>query len=105
MKQKNLVLSKRSIGDEIAKQFGFSHAMGRSVVDAVFASMTQSLLQNQSIRVVGFGHFVLRNRVARRGRNPQTGQSMALPVTTTVGFIPSVALRRSLNHPTPPSST
>lgn len=84
------------MGDEIAKQFGFSHAMGRSIVDAVFATMTRALLHNQSIRVVGFGHFVLRHRVARQGRNPQTGQRIPLPVTTTIGFIPSVALRRRL---------
>jgi len=99
MKHPPSVLSKRLIGDEVAKQFGFSQAMGRAVVDAVFATMTHALSQRHSIRVVGFGHFVLRNRVARRGRNPQTGQSIPLPVTTTVGFIPSVGLKRGISTP------
>ena len=51
------------------------------------------LFMDKEVRLVGFGTFSVRKRKARTGRNPQTGDEIRIPASTTVGFKPGKNLK------------
>jgi DNA-binding protein HU-beta len=63
-----------------------SRAKASEVVDAVFEAILNALKSKEEVRLVGFGTFVAATRKASTGRNPRTGEEMAIPESTTVRF-------------------
>lgn len=55
-------------------------------VNSVFEIIKDALYAGESVSRQGFGKFEIRNRKARKGRNPRTGEEIKLPAITTVGF-------------------
>jgi DNA-binding protein HU-beta len=51
---------------------------------------------DQKVQIIGFGTFEVKNRPARQGRNPKTGEPMQISASRSVGFKPSSALKASL---------
>ena len=70
----------------------------REILDSLTEIVAEELVQGQDVLLVGFGRFTLRERAARKGRNPKTGATIALPNTTSVGFVPSKGLRFELQR-------
>jgi DNA-binding protein HU-beta len=66
-------------------------------VDATFASITEGLLQGESLQIPGFGKFEVRERAARQGRNPATGESIEIKASKNAAFKPSSTLKAALN--------
>lgn len=66
------------------------------VVDAVFSSMTTAIKKSGTFAFPGFGTFKVRKRKAREGRNPQTGETIKIKASKTVGFKPAKALKDKL---------
>lgn len=62
-------------------------------VDAVFDSITQFLANHEKVQLVGFGSFEVRERAARKGRNPQTGEEIEIAATVAPVFKPGKALK------------
>ena len=67
-----------------------------SVVESVFATMTTAIKKKKKFSYPGFGSFEVRQRKARMGRNPQTGETMKIKASKTVGFKAAKALKDSL---------
>ncbi len=67
-----------------------------TVVESVFATMTTAIKKNKKFSYPGFGSFEVRQRKARMGRNPQTGETMKIKASKTVGFKPAKALKDKL---------
>lgn len=67
-----------------------------AVVDAVFATVAGAVAKDGNVVVPGFGTFTVRTRAARSGRNPKTGETIAIAESKTVGFKPAKALKDSL---------
>ena len=67
-----------------------------SVIDQVFSQMATSIRRQGKATYPGFGSFELRRRKARKGRNPQTGESIRIKASKTVGFKPAKALKERL---------
>lgn len=67
-----------------------------AVVDSVFDTMTAAIKKNKKFSFPGFGSFEVRQRKARMGRNPQTGETMKIKASKTVGFKPAKALKDKL---------
>lgn len=67
-----------------------------SVVESVFSTMTTSIKKQKKFAYPGFGSFEVRQRKARVGRNPQTGETMKIKASKTVGFKPAKALKDKL---------
>ena len=68
------------------------------LVDAMFGVMKDALESGESIKVSGFGKFVVREKNERRGRNPRTGEELTIPARRVVTFKPSTILRENLNE-------
>ena len=66
------------------------------MLDAAFESIQKAIKKNKRFSYPGFGTFSVRNRKARKGRNPQTGAEIQIKASKTVGFKPAPKLKNSL---------
>ncbi len=62
-------------------------------VDAVFEAITEAMQSGDKVQLVGFGNFEVRERSARKGRNPQTGEEIEIPASKVPAFKPGKALK------------
>lgn len=69
---------------------------GRAV-EAVFDAITEALQNGEKVQLVGFGNFEVRDRSARKGRNPQTGEEIDIPASKVPAFKPGKALKDGVN--------
>ena len=77
-------------GDDISKR------LTGDVLDAVFENIQKAIKKSKRFSYPGFGTFLVRNRKARKGRNPQTGAEIQIKASKTVGFKPAPKLKNSL---------
>lgn len=70
-------------------------------VETLFELMKGSLASGEDVLISGFGKFCVRNKTERRGRNPQTGESIMLPPRRVVTFKCSGVLKRRINDYVP----
>ena len=66
-----------------------SKAAVEDILDAFIDVIGSSVKGGEEVRLKGFGSFKLANRSARKGRNPQTGETIDIPAKTVVKFVPS----------------
>jgi DNA-binding protein HU-beta len=64
------------------------------ICDSLFEHLGKSIKKDKRFTYPGFGTWTVRNRKARKGRNPQTGQTINIPASRTVGFKPSPELKK-----------
>lgn len=62
-------------------------------VEAVFEAITEALQNGDKVQLVGFGNFEVRERSARKGRNPQTGEEIEIAASKVPSFKPGKALK------------
>ena len=77
----------------VAEDTQLPKAKATEAVDAVFNAIERALKEHQEVRLVGFGTFVTAERKASTGRNPRTGEEMAIPASTSIRFKPGKALK------------
>ncbi len=94
---KNNNLTRKELAEELARQLGFSQSDCALIVDSFFDNMKQSMISGQSIKLVHFGTFNVRDKAPRKGRNPRTGESITIKKRKTVSFRPSKKLREYIN--------
>lgn len=66
------------------------------MVDAIFETMAKTIKKEKKFTYPGFGTFSLRERKARTGRNPQTGEAIQIKKSKTIGFRPAKSLKETL---------
>ena len=71
-------------------------AAGRAL-DAIIASVTESLKEGDDVALVGFGTFAVKERAARTGRNPQTGKEITIAAAKVPSFRAGKALKDAVN--------
>lgn len=91
-------MTKQEFVDKVQQAAGIdqSKAATTAVIEAVFDSIADVVKTEQSFRWHGFGTFESRKRSARKGHNPQTGESIKIKASTTVAFRPATALKESM---------
>jgi DNA-binding protein HU-beta len=86
-------MNKGQLIDAVAAELGNSKAGAARAVDAVMTSIANGIQVDEAVTIVGFGTFTKKDRPARTGRNPATGEPMQIKASTTVGFKPSQSLK------------
>jgi len=76
---------------------GLSRRDAAEIVDLLFESMKETLADGDSVKISGFGNFVVREKKPRVGRNPQTGQDIEISARRVLSFKPSQVLKDQLN--------
>lgn len=90
-------MTKADIVEQIHTTTGLSKKDSAEMLESVFAIMKESLEAGESIRVSGFGNFEVKQKEARRGRNPQTGEAITIKARKVLTFKPSSLLRQAVN--------
>ena len=70
--------------------------LANEMVDATFMNLAAAIKKDKRFSYPGFGTFVVRNRKARQGRNPQTGAVIKIKASKTVGFRAAQSLKHTL---------
>ncbi len=65
-------------------------------LEAVLSSIAKGVKENKKVQIIGFGTFEVKERAARQGRNPKTGEPMKISASKSVGFKPSSVLKGGL---------
>lgn len=89
-------MRKPELAAAVADQTGLTRDKASEVITAFTDQISAAAARGEDITLIGFGTFNVRRREARDGRNPQTGASIRIPASKTVGFKPGKALKDSL---------
>lgn len=90
-------LTRKDLAEAIAGRLGYPQSSCADIVDSFLDTMKQALLEGESIKLVHYGTFTIRDKSPRRGRNPRTGESITIKERQTVNFRPSKKLREQIN--------
>ena len=90
-------MNKAELIDAVAESADLSKAAASNAVDAVFDVITNALKAGDSVTVVGFGTFSVKQRAARSGRNPQTGATIQIGAKQVPKFTAGKALKDAVN--------
>ena len=90
-------MTKADIVEKIHTTTGLSKKDSTAMMESVFAIMKESLEAGETIKVSGFGSFEFKQKDARRGRNPQTGEAITIEARKVLTFKPSSVLRDAIN--------
>ena len=90
-------MNKSELIDVIANEADISRASAARALDATLDGIRGSLQSGESVVLVGFGTFLVRERSARTGRNPQTGATIQIAASKAPAFKAGKALKDALN--------
>jgi len=90
-------MNKSELIEAVASEADLSKADATRVTDAVLDSISKALRNGDQVAIVGFGTFSVRERAARTGRNPQTGETINIKASKTPGFKAGKALKDAVN--------
>jgi integration host factor subunit alpha len=93
-----VALTKADLVDSIHEKIGFSKKEAADIVELIFDTIKGALTEGDKIKISGFGNFVVREKRARTGRNPQTGQAIEISARRVLTFKPSQVLRSDVNE-------
>lgn len=91
-----VALTKNDLINAVAVH-GLSKRQAAAVVEAVFDLMIKAFEKSEDVRIVGFGHFRIRKKASRKGRNPQTGSEIEITARRVLTFKPSKGLKGKVN--------
>jgi DNA-binding protein HU-beta len=86
-------MNKTELINKVAETTELSKKDATKAVDAVFEAISDALQGGDKVQLVGFGNFEVRERSARKGRNPQTGQEIEIAASKTPAFKPGKSLK------------
>ena len=89
-------MNKKQLAGKVANQMGITKADAEKVIDSALGFISEALIKNDKVRLVGFGNFVVRTRAGRVGRNPHTGESIKIPSSKSPAFVPGSVLKKSI---------
>ncbi|PKH09521.1 HU family DNA-binding protein [Moritella sp. Urea-trap-13] len=89
-------MNKAQLIDSVAAKADISKAAAGRAIDAMIESVTETLVKDESVTLVGFGTFSVRDRAARTGRNPQTGAEIQIAASKLPAFKAGKLLKDAL---------
>jgi DNA-binding protein HU-beta len=90
-------LNKSELINAIAEKSGLTKKDSEKALNAFVEAVEESLTKGNKVQLIGFGTFEVRERSARKGRNPQTGEEIMIPAAKVPAFKPGKALKESVN--------
>ena len=90
-------MNKNDLVTQVAEAAGLSKNDATKAVDAVFEGIAAAMKKGDEVRLVGFGTFAIAERAASEGRNPRTGEKIAIPASKQPKFKAGKNLKDALN--------
>lgn len=92
-------MTKADIVEIVFEKVGFSKKDVGMVIEEIFESIKNTLEKGEKVKISGFGNFTIRQKRARRGRNPQTGTEITIDQRRVMTFKASQLLKKAINQP------
>lgn len=90
-------MNKTELINKVAEATEMSKKDATKSVEAVLEAITGALRSGEKVQLIGFGNFEVRERAARKGRNPQTGEEIQIPASKVPAFKPGKQLKEEVN--------
>lgn len=90
-------MNKAELVGQIASKTGMTKKDTEPIVSALLDTIQATLKDGNKVQLVGFGTFEVRDRAARKGRNPQTGKDIEIPASRIPAFKPGKVLKDSIH--------
>lgn len=90
-------MNKTELVDKMAEISGLSKKDSDKALNALIESVEEALINNEKVQLVGFGSFEVKQRAARKGRNPQTMEEINIPESKVPAFKAGKDLKERLN--------
>ena len=90
-------MNKSELIEAMADSADISKAAAARALDGMIDAITKAVKSNDSVSIVGFGTFLLRERAARTGRNPKTGTTIEIAASKTPAFKAGKAFKDAVN--------
>ena len=91
-------MNKRDLVDAVANSSDLDRRSAESAIDAAVEAISGALADGDKVTPPGFGTFEVRQRNARTGRNPQTGETIEIAASKAPAFKPASALKTAVNN-------
>ncbi len=91
-------MTKQEIVTTVYEKLGFSKRESSDLVEQFFRIVKQSLAQGENVKISGLGNFVVKEKQARKGRNPQTGEVIEIAPRKVLNFKLSQVLKDEINY-------
>ena len=96
-KERKNIMTKQELITNVANGAELTKKDAEKAVNAVFTAITETLSAGDKLQIVGFGTFEVRERAARKGRNPQTGAEIEIAASKAPAFKAGKALKEAVN--------
>jgi DNA-binding protein HU-beta len=90
-------MNKAELIEAAAAKADTTHKQANALLNALLESIIEAVASGNKVTIVGFGSFDARDRKAREGRNPKTGETMTIPAATVPYFSPGKDFRETVN--------
>ncbi len=90
-------MTKADLVDAIFEKVGLSKKEAHDLVEVLFDTMKQTFAEGESVKISGFGTFNVRKKLARRGRNPKTGEDLEITPRRVITFRVSNQLKEEID--------
>ena len=91
-------MNKSQFAEAIAEKSGLSKRDAQRALDGFQDALQEAMQRGEKVSLTGFGTFEVRERAARTGRNPQTGETMEVAASRNAAFKPGKAFKDALNN-------
>ena len=99
--QSGNALTKAQLSEILFEQIGLNKRESKDMVDGFFELIAETLVEGQDVKISGFGNFQLRTKAPRPGRNPRTGEVVAIDARRVVTFHASPKLKEAVQSGSP----
>ncbi|MCX5807912.1 MAG: integration host factor subunit alpha [Deltaproteobacteria bacterium] len=90
-------MTKIEIVTNVYEKLGFSKRECADIVDKFFEVIKETLANGENVKISGFGNFIVKQKKARRGRNPQTGDEIEIAKRKVLNYRLSQVLKDAIN--------
>jgi|TARA_B110000208_G_scaffold148793_1_gene179562 integration host factor subunit alpha len=89
-------LTRMDLGESLVREIGLSRSESSDLVESVLAHLSDTLVSGEMVKISSFGTFSLRDKKARVGRNPKTGEEAPIVPRRVLTFRPSHLMKSSV---------
>ena len=90
-------MNKANLVENLQTEHNLTKAQAEQIVEGVFDSIVEEVKKGETVSIAGFGIFEAKERAARMGRNPKTGEAIQIKATVNPKFRPAKAFKDSVN--------
>ena len=94
-------MRKADIANEVCEKIGIPKKDASDILELMLDSIKAVLQKGETVKIAGFGNFVVRHKRARKGRNPKTGEEIGITPRKVVTFRPSQVFKRFVSDSQP----